>query len=103
MTTLTFDTLKFVQRLEKAGVSREHATAEAEALAEVFESTSQDLATKSDLFVVKTELKHEISRVDTRIDALSKELQAVELRLTIKLGAFMAASVGTTVALVKLL
>jgi hypothetical protein len=96
MTTLTFDTLKFVQRLEKAGVSREQAEARAEALAEVFDSAGQDLATKSDL-------KFEVSRIDNRIDALTKELQAVELRLTIKLGAFMAASVGTTVALIKLL
>jgi hypothetical protein len=96
MTTLTFDTLKFVQRLEKAGVSREHATAEAEALAEVFDSAGRDLATKADL-------KIEVSRIDNRIDALAKELQAVELRLTIKLGAFMVASVGTTVALIKLL
>ena len=89
MTTLTFDTLKFVQRLEKAGVSREHATAEAEALAEVFASAGQGIATKSDLEKLET-------RLESKMDAL-------ELRLTIKLGAFMAASVGTTVALIKLL
>ena len=89
MTTLTFDTLKFVQRLEKAGVSREHATAEAEALAEVFASAGQGIATKSDLEKLET--------------SLESKMDALELRLTIKLGAFMAASVGTTVALIKLL
>ena len=96
MSTIAFDTLKFVQRLEKAGVSREHATAEAEALVEVFDSAGQDLATKTDI-------KTEITRIDNRLDSLTKEIQAIELRLTIKLGAFIAASVGTTVALVKLL
>ena len=89
MTTLTFDTLKFVQRLEKAGVSREHATAEAEALAEVFSSAGKDMATKSDLEKLET-------RLESKIDAM-------ELRLTVKLGAFMVASVSTTVALIKLL
>ena len=89
MTTLTFDTLKFVQRLEKAGVSREHATAEAEALAEVFASPGQGIATKSDL-----------EKLETRLES---KMDAMELRLIIKLGAFMVASVGTTVALIKLL
>jgi hypothetical protein len=85
MSAVTFDTLKFVQRLEKAGVAREHAMAEAEALAEAFASNTSALATKGD------------------IERLESKIEAIELRLTIKLGAFMAASVGTTVALVKLL
>lgn len=49
MSTITFNTLKFSQRLEKAGIPREHAIAEAEALAEVFESGTQELVTKSEL------------------------------------------------------
>jgi hypothetical protein len=49
MSVITFDTLKFVERLEKAGVPREHAKAEAEALAEVFETGTQDIVTKFDL------------------------------------------------------
>jgi hypothetical protein len=36
MATITFDTLKFVERLEKAGVSREQATAFADAQKEAF-------------------------------------------------------------------
>ena len=38
MSTLTFDTLKFAQRLEKAGATREYAIAKAEALSDVFET-----------------------------------------------------------------
>jgi hypothetical protein len=41
MTTITFDTLKYAERLEKAGIPREHA--EAEALADVLASNAQDL------------------------------------------------------------
>ncbi len=36
MSAITFDTLKFVERLEKAGVSREHASAIAEAQKDAF-------------------------------------------------------------------
>ena len=49
MSTITFDTLKFSQRLEKAGATREYAIAEAEALSEVFETGTQDIVTKVDL------------------------------------------------------
>lgn len=49
MSAVTFDTLKFAERLEKAGATREYAKAEAEALAEIFATGTQDLTTKSDL------------------------------------------------------
>lgn len=57
MTTITFDTLKFVERLEKAGIPRDHAKAEAEALADVLASGSQDLATTGDINTVRTEMR----------------------------------------------
>jgi hypothetical protein len=37
MATITFDTLKFANKLKSAGVVSEHAEAEAEALADIFE------------------------------------------------------------------
>lgn len=46
MATITFDTLKFVERLEKAGVSREQASAMAEAFKDA--SSEAELATKND-------------------------------------------------------
>ncbi len=57
MTTITSDTLKFVERLEKAGIPRDHAKAEAEALADVLASGSQELATTGDINTVKTEMR----------------------------------------------
>lgn len=76
MSTITFDTLKFVQRLEKAGATRE-------------------LVTKSDL-------KSEVTRLDNRLDILGKDIQAMEMRLTIKLGAFLAVAVGVMLTVLKM-
>lgn len=54
MTTITFDTLKFTQRLERAGISRDQAVAMAEAqkesLSEIMEA---HLAPKNDVQDVK--------------------------------------------------
>jgi hypothetical protein len=57
MATITFDTLKFVERLEKAGVSREQATAFADAQKEAFsEALDTTLATKTDIEAIRAEL-----------------------------------------------
>ena len=57
MATITFDTLKFVERLEKAGVSREQASAMAEAQKDAFaEAMDSQIATKSDLLEMENRL-----------------------------------------------
>jgi hypothetical protein len=57
MAAITFDTLKFVDKLEKAGVNREHAKAEAEALVTALsEAMDSQLATKSDINRLEREL-----------------------------------------------
>ena len=57
MATVTFDTLKFVDKLEQAGVSREQAKAEAEALVTALsEAMDSQLATKSDINRLEREL-----------------------------------------------
>lgn len=53
MTTITFDTFKFVERLEKAGLSREQAAAIVEAQKDALsESLDTTLATKVDIAVL---------------------------------------------------
>lgn len=89
MTTVTFDTLKFANRLKSAGVSSAHAEAEAEALAEVFDLTGRDLVTREYL--------------DVRLNQLEQRMTHLEQRMTIKLGALMAGAIGVVAALVKLL
>ena len=50
MATITFDTLKFVEKLKAAGVPEAHAKAEAEALVLAFsEAMDSQLATKVDI------------------------------------------------------
>jgi hypothetical protein len=82
MATVTFDTLKFANRLKSAGVASAHAEAEAEALAEVFELTWRDLVTK---------------------EYFDAQLTQLEQRMTIRLGALMVGAIGVVAALVKLL
>lgn len=80
MATLTFDTLKFANKLKAAGLPPDQAEAQAEALAEVIEVNIQDLVTRDDL---------------------AAQLKDLEQRLIIKLGGMMVVSVGIIVALVK--
>ena len=85
MCSITFDTLKFVERLEKAGVPREQAAAMADAQKEVFaEALDTTLVTKAD-----------IARLESKIESM-------ELRLTIKLGAFLAVAVGVMLTVLKM-
>jgi len=61
MTAVTFDTLKFSERLIKAGIPEAHAKAEAEALAEVLESQQGTLVTdvklERELAPIKSDLR----------------------------------------------
>jgi hypothetical protein len=61
MATITFDTLKFVERLKAAGVPESQAKAEAEALVEAM--GTMELATKSDLREMEARLTGELKLV----------------------------------------
>lgn len=89
MTTITFDTLKYANTLKDAGVPSAQAEAEAIALSEVLEVNLKELVTKEDL-------KHEL-------ELMRRDMRDMEQRLTIKLGAMMALSIGIVGVLVKLL
>jgi hypothetical protein len=103
MSTLTFDTYHFVERLEKAGMPREQAAAFAEAQKEsLAEALDSGFVTQSDLFQAKSELKADIVRLKNRIDGMGKDMQSMELRLVIKLGAFFTVAVGILVAFMRM-
>ena len=78
MNILNFDTLKYAKRLKAAGMDSLLAEEQAAAMAEVLDINLQNLATKSDL-------------------------QLLEQRMVIKLGALMVVSIGAHTALLKLL
>lgn len=84
--SITFDTLAFAKKLKEAGVPDAQAEVHAEAIAELID---ERIATKQDLKELEITLRRDV-----------KEL---ELRLTIRLGAMMTASIAIIAALVKLL
>jgi hypothetical protein len=69
MTTITFDTLKFANRLKAAGVPPQQAEAEAEVLAEVLAEAvkTSDLATKNDISEATAIARKEINEAEMRI------------------------------------
>ncbi|MEY4210022.1 MAG: hypothetical protein RLZ92_401 [Pseudomonadota bacterium] len=79
MAAVPFDTLKYVERLEKAGIPREQAKAEAEALAEVLSSGVQDLVTNE--------------RLESRLSAQTAEIIKWVAGLLIAQAALVAALV----------
>lgn len=73
-------TLKYLKDLEQAGISREHAEAQVQMIAEIVE---EGLATKQD------------------VKDLKDELQKVEYRITIRLTAIVASITATAVAVLS--
>ncbi|MGQ0664816.1 MAG: coiled-coil domain-containing protein [Pseudomonadota bacterium] len=111
MSALALDTHAAIKRLKEAGFTEAQAEAQVGLLADTI---AKDLATKTDLSATAGALRAEIAAVRAEIAALRaemknefaalrSEMRELELRLTIKLGVMMAASVAIVAALVKLL
>jgi len=114
MATVTFDTLKFANRLKNAGISAVHAEAEADALSEIFETNLSELATKEDLRHEIDGLRHEISdlrkdmdvrfaSLDARFAGVDDKLEKLELRITIKFGSIVVVALGAFTVIFKFL
>ena len=73
-----FNTLQYARKLEAVGISREHAEAHIQIIAEIIEG---DMATKSD------------------IRELENKLVQLEYRLVVKLGAIVVTATTLAVAL----
>ena len=122
MATLSFDKLAYVDRLQAAGMGEREARALAEGLDQALR---EEVATKTEVASVRTELSADIAAVRTELAAVRAELAAVRTELTADIAALshelraemqtvkhdmlrwmvgMAfAQVGLTVALVRLL
>lgn len=71
MSSITFDTLKYTERLRAAGVPEQQAKAEAEALRDVLaEAMDASLATKPDVLDLKNDLKLEIAAVRGELSSI---------------------------------
>ena len=84
--SIAFNTLAYAKKLIAAGVPEKQAEVQAEALIEMVD---ENMTTKRDLKEMEVSLK--------------RDLKLMELRLTIRLGTMVAASVAVVAALVKLL
>jgi hypothetical protein len=94
MTTITFDTHKFIRTLKDAGLPESQAEAFSEALKEA--QGEAELATQHDIRDVRRDIEDLRRDMDTR-------LLQLEQRLIIKLGAMIAFAIGIVAVLVKLL
>ena len=107
---VAFDTLKAATRLQnEAGFNEKQARV---LVATFAEGIGENLATKEDVAVLRSEvgvLRSEVgvlrSEMATKEDmaVLRGEMRELEQRMTIRLGAMIAAAVGIIVALDKLL
>ncbi len=70
MATITFDTLKFVEKLRAAGVPEAQAKVQAEVLVFALDEVmDQQLATKVDIARLERELKADIARLERELKA----------------------------------
>jgi hypothetical protein len=97
----TFDTLKYANTLKSSGCPPQQAEAQAQALAEIFETNSQDLATKADILAVKNDLKQLEQRIDARFAQVDARFIQLEQRMTIKLGSLMVLAIGAVAAIAR--
>ncbi len=109
--TQSFDTLGYAKKAKQVGFSEQQAEFQAEAL---FDLINEKLVTKQDVEEAKRELKQDIEEakrelkqgvegVKQGLAELKNEFKDMELRLTIKLGTFMAIAVGLMAVLQKIL
>ena len=96
MSTITFDSLKFVEKLKAAGISDAQAKAESEALQGVLaEALDSQLATKNDLIKLDRRLDGIDAKID-RMDAkMSGELTLLKWMLGILIASIMSIVIKT--------
>lgn len=103
MNQVAFDTLKLAKSLQDAGFPPNQAAGTASALGEAMTELQANLVTKSEFAAFRAETRHDFELVRRDFDLVRRDLAALELRMTVKLGGMLAAAVGLTAALVKLL
>ena len=87
MSAITFDTLKYVERLKAAGVPEPQAKAEAEALRDVLsESLDTTLATRGDFAALEKSVHSDIERIDRKLIEFEGEFKTIKWMLGIIVG-----------------
>lgn len=99
MAQVFFDTLKFVETLEAAGVPAAQARAFSAAVKESHEAA--EVATKADLAEVKRDIVDLHKEMDNRFDMVDARIERLSLQLTVKFGSMLAAAVTILGAIIK--
>lgn len=101
MTALTFDTLAYVKTLRDAGVEEKQAEAQATALATVLKSGAGDLATGRDLTELRTLIKQDIDRVESKLNLIEERTDGRFKLLQWMLGFNLAISIALLWILIR--
>ena len=97
MTSLLFDTHKAVKDLQEAGFDE----AQAEAVVSTMGTAIiGNVATKQDVLDSRNDAKSDIKTLGSD---LRSEMQAMELRITVRMGGMIAAGIAIAIAIDKLL
>ncbi|PAV10426.1 hypothetical protein CBG25_02035 [Arsenophonus sp. ENCA] len=110
MGQVAFDTLKFVETLEGAGLPKDQAKAISLAVRESHEAV--DVATKRDLDDVRKDLSTQISDVrkdmelrfektDAQIALIRKDVEHIATGLLLKLGGVIVVTISAATAILK--
>ncbi len=101
---IPFDTLVYAKKLKSVGFTEAQAETLAESQAQLIESR---LATKEDIELVRRDMKElevSLQRDMKELEAsLKRDMKEIEMRLTIRMGTLIAASIAIVATLVKLL
>ena len=101
MTTIAFDTLAYVKTLRDAGVEEKQAEAQATALATVLKSGAGDLATGRDLTELRTLIKQDIDRVESKLNLIEERTEGRFKLLQWMLGFNLAISIALLWILIR--
>lgn len=94
---LVLDTLAYAKKLKSVGFTEEQAEVQAETLAQLVD---EKLTTKQDLKELEVSLKRDMKEIEA---SLKRDIKELEMRLTIRLGVMIAASIAIVATLIKLL
>lgn len=98
MTTISFDTLQFVQRLRKAGINEGEAEAIAEAVRDVQDSA--DVATKYDLALVQQDiagLRKDVAVIEAKLEVKIAETKGELVRWVVGVGMLQTAMIAALI------
>ena len=90
MIAVTIDTLKFANRLKQAGMPSEQAEAQAQAIVEALDASSQSLTTQQGLRSLEAKMDKGFAAVDTRFAEIKGEMVLLKWMLGVTVAGVIA-------------